>query len=103
MTSLQTCDAMSRHDEEDDWDDDGPGEYNPDDPETFPEGVYADDELPVVACPYCRKEMAEDCERCPHCGGYPSREDAPGESRSLFWVVMMLLALVAVVLMALAG
>ena len=61
----------------DDPDDDGydadnydvDDDYDPDDPETYPQGLYDDDGPPLVPCPYCRREIAEDVERCPHCGG----------------------------------
>ncbi len=60
-------------DEEDaeDWDDDG-------DP---------DDEEPTVPCPYCRREIHEDAERCPHCGQYISSADAPAAAKP-WWVMI---------------
>lgn len=77
--------------------------YDPDDPETYPPGVYAEDDFPTVPCPYCRKEIAEDVAACPYCGRYISAEDSPRKPRSSFWVIMVLLALAAVALMAFAG
>ena len=65
-------------DDEDDWDE-------PDDD--------GDDTQP---CPYCRKEIHEDAERCPHCGNYISAEDAPPSQP--VWVIVgavVCLALVA--------
>jgi hypothetical protein len=84
------------HDDDDD--------YDPDDPETYPDGMYADENLPTVPCPYCHEEVVEDVAACPYCGNYLSREDAtPGQSRSLFWVIMMLLALATAAFWAFAG
>ena len=34
-----------------------------------------DDDLPTIACPYCRAEIFEDAEQCPVCGEYISTED----------------------------
>jgi predicted nucleic acid-binding Zn ribbon protein len=87
-------------DESDEYDTDA---HDPDDPESYPPGVYADDAYPTAPCPYCRQEIAEDAVACPRCGKYMSAEDAPRERKSLFWVVMMLLALAAVAFMTLLG
>jgi hypothetical protein len=63
-----------------------------------------DDDLPLVPCPYCRAEIVEDAERCPHCGNYISAEDAPpGERKSAVWIVLMVLALLAAVSWVFAG
>ncbi len=57
-------------DDDDDWRDD--------------EEWDADNDEPTVACPYCRQEIHEDAPRCPHCGRYISREDAPRQPKSWF-------------------
>lgn len=36
-----------------------------------------DDDDDLIPCPYCRRPIYEDSERCPECGKYLSREDAP--------------------------
>ncbi len=59
---------MSRHlDDEDSW--------------------GSDDEPQTVDCPYCRASMYEDSPRCPSCGQYISREDAPAE-RKPWWILI---------------
>lgn len=73
-------------------------DYDPDEPETYPQGLYDDDGPPLIPCPYCKREMAEDVEQCPHCENYISREDAPRESNSKFVIVGMVLALLAAAL-----
>jgi hypothetical protein len=91
--------ARTRRDEPDDEDD-----YDPDDPETYPSGVYADDDGPAtVPCPHCKAEILEDSEQCPRCGNYISKEDVPREGKTGPWVMLMVLALLAAALMVLAG
>jgi len=41
---------------------------------------------PTIACPYCRAEIHEDAQRCPHCEQYISREDAP-PTRKPWWII----------------
>ena len=45
------------------------------------------DEFATVPCPYCRRDVFEDSPRCPSCGRYLSREDAPPE-RKPWWVIL---------------
>jgi hypothetical protein len=66
-----------------------------DDCDDLPDGVYHDDDMATVPCPYCRREILEDAERCPYCENYISAEDAPPQQRSLFMVIVMILALLA--------
>jgi len=99
--------ARSRYDEPDDdaddWDEsdeyDAARDYDPDDPETYPEGLYNDDSPPTVPCPRCKAEVFEDSERCPRCGNYLSREDEPTSARGAVWVIVMILALLAAVIL----
>jgi hypothetical protein len=53
----------------------------------------------TVPCPYCRAAVYEDAERCPHCGNYISREDAPS-GLPLWMKLTALVCLVAAVLWA---
>jgi hypothetical protein len=91
--------ARARHDEpDDDWDDED--HYDPDEPETYPQGLYDDDGPPTVPCPHCAADILEDSERCPECGRYLSKEDAPaGAGKSAAWWVLIILALAAAALM----
>jgi len=70
-----------------------------DDDDEYPDGVYADDDAATVLCRYCREEIHEDADRCPHCGQYQSAEDAPSEPKSKTWIVLMVLALLAAAIM----
>lgn len=85
----------NREDEDDDDFDDG---YDPDEPETYPHGVYDDDGPATIPCPHCGKEVLEDSERCPYCETYWSQEDTPTNSRRGWWMVMAVLAILAVLM-----
>jgi predicted nucleic acid-binding Zn ribbon protein len=91
-------------DDPDDWDDDydAARDYDPDDPETYPQGLYDDDGLPTIPCPYCKAEILEESERCPKCGNYLSNEDAPRQ-RGGTWIILMILALVAAAILVAGG
>ena len=97
----------STHDDPDEDDEYDPADeydayrdYDPEDLETYPQGLYDDDGPPLVPCPYCKREIAEEAEQCPHCENYISKEDAPGESKSRFWIVLMVLAMLVAALWA---
>lgn len=51
------------------------------------------DEEGLDACPFCRKMIFEDAERCPHCGQYLSDQDrlSRGPSMWVVWVIVGLL------------
>ena len=59
------------------------------------EGWDEDGSDETVPCPDCRADVYEDAERCPECGRYLSREDAP--RRHPWWVVAGALACLAMV------
>ena len=46
-----------------------------------------DDESETVPCPYCRRPIHEDAERCPYCEQYISAEDAP-PPRKPWWIIL---------------
>lgn len=94
-------------DDDDEWDSsdeyDAERDYDPEDRETYPEGLYDDDGPPTVPCRHCREEILEDSEQCPHCGMFQSDEDSPSEPKSRAWIVLMVLALIAVAMMTFIG
>lgn len=77
---------MPSRDDDDDLDE---SEY-PESPDDDEDGVE------TVACPHCLRPVYEDAERCPGCGLYLSREDAP--ARHSWWLVVGVLISLAVVL-----
>ena len=93
--------ARARYDDPDDEYDgddyDAARDYDPDDPDTYPSGVYVDGGRETVPCPHCRAEIDEESEQCPRCGMYITSEDAgqPREGKSVVWIVLMALALLA--------
>ena len=58
-----------------------------DDPDDDFDGGSDDDEAETVPCPYCRRPIHEDAERCPYCENYISREDAP-PTRKPWWIIL---------------
>ena len=65
----------------------------------FPEEPDDDDDDDgdeTVPCPYCLRPVYEDAERCPGCGQYLARGDAP--ARHPWWLVVGVLVCLAVVL-----
>jgi hypothetical protein len=57
------------------------------DPAEFPEPDWdTNDDVETVPCPYCRRPIYEEAERCPHCENYLSCEDAP--THRPWWLVI---------------
>ncbi len=54
------------------------------DDDEYPDDDDDDDE--TIPCPYCRVPVYEAAERCPACGHYLSRVDAPRHSP--WWLVL---------------
>ena len=69
-------------------DDDEDGEHFVD------QGTY-DDEPDVIPCPYCREEISELAQVCPKCKNYLSREDAPTPGKPIWWVVIVVVLILA--------
>lgn len=57
------------------------------------------DEIP---CPYCKRPIHEESQRCPHCGNYITEEDA-APARKPWWIVVGTLFLFYVVYRWIAG
>jgi len=62
----------------DEWEDDPDDEFD---------GESDDGESETVPCPYCRRLIREDADRCAYCESYISREDAP-PGRKPWWVLV---------------
>jgi len=93
--SHKSDDDEDDEDDTDDFDDDG---YDPEEPETYPQGLYDDEGPATIPCPHCATDMLEDSERCPNCGMYLSKEDVPAKSRNGLWMIVAILALLAVLM-----
>lgn len=71
-----------------DWDEDEES-----DDQLHPEGPDAsemNDEPAQVLCPYCRREISEDADRCPFCGSYVLVNDPPTH-REWWWIAALIL------------
>lgn len=64
-----------------------------------------DDETAVVECPNCGAEIYEEAPQCPVCGEYVVHDTSPWQGKPLWWIILGLLgvAAVIVVLSGLAG
>jgi hypothetical protein len=84
---------MPRHDDEwdeneEDWDGENWDDTEADEP--------ADEDDDTVPCPYCKKPVHEDAERCPHCESYISAEDTPPTHKP-WWIIIGAAACLGVV------
>lgn len=61
-----------------------------------------DDESEVVRCPNCGADVYEDAEQCPHCGEYIVHTHSAWEDKPIWWILLGLAGIVAVVVL-LAG
>jgi hypothetical protein len=55
-----------------------------------------DDEEPTVPCPYCRRQIHDDSQRCPYCEEYLSEEDMP-PARKPWWIIVGVLLVLVIV------
>ncbi len=65
------------------------------DPEDWEYPDDEDDDDETMSCPHCRASIYDDAERCPKCGSYLSREDAPW--RKPWWLLLGVFACLGVV------
>ena len=56
-----------------------------------------DDETLVVSCPGCGADVYEDAERCPVCGDYVVHETRVWSGKPLWWILLALAGVVAVI------
>lgn len=72
--------------------------FDPDDFEDeLPDEDQLDETSETVPCPECGAEIYEDAERCPVCGQYVIHRRDVWAGRPLWWIVLGLLGVVAVV------
>ncbi len=72
------------------------------DEDEFPDENDDDDLTETVPCPSCGADVYEDAEQCPYCGSYITSSTSPWGGRSVWWVALAVLGLVATIL-ALSG
>lgn len=84
---------MRRSDDQDEWDEADYAGFDTSE---------ADDDF-TAPCPYCGADIFEGGERCPQCGEYLSREDAPAAPQRAWIVVGIVICLAIVVLWIIAG
>lgn len=68
----------------------------------FPEEDESDDDLcETVRCAQCGAEVYEDAVRCPACGTYITHRSSVWSGRPVWWIVLGLLGILAVILVLL--
>lgn len=72
------------------------------DEDEFPDENDDDDSTETVPCPSCGADVYEDAEQCPSCGTYITHQANLWGGRSMWWIVLAVLGLVATIL-ALSG
>jgi uncharacterized paraquat-inducible protein A len=78
-----------------------PSPWNDDDghhDESYDDVDWDDDETSeTTACSECGEAFYEDSPRCPHCGAYVTVDTNPWSGRSLFWILLGLAGIAAVI------
>ena len=81
LTVARTRRDEPDEDEPDDWDGsdeyDAEHDYDPEDPETYPAGLYDDDGPPTDPVPALQADVFEDAEQCPQLRELPHRRRRP--------------------------
>jgi hypothetical protein len=75
--------------------DDPDDEFRDDD--DCPEEDDADDLSETIPCPECGAEVYEDAVRCPRCGTYITADTHPWSGRPVWWILLGLVGVVAVI------
>ena len=88
-----------RHDDDSDSDDE---DWElPDEEE---EGYGDDDgETPTIDCPACGATVYEDAEQCPVCGEYITQSTSAWDGKPLWWIILGLLGIFAVLSVFILG
>lgn len=75
------------------WDDDWPED-------DWDEGEDDDVDSYTVACPDCGTDVYEDAEQCPACGNYIVHSSSGNvwQGRPVWWIVIGILGIIAVIL-----
>ena len=64
----------------------------------WPDEDDDEDESLVVTCPNCGTQVYEDAEQCPSCGEYIVHGSSVWSEKPLWWVLLALAGVVAVIL-----
>jgi hypothetical protein len=57
-----------------------------------------DDEEMTIPCPKCGAEVFDDAEQCPACGSYLIHDTRVWSGKSIWWIALGLLGIIAVIL-----
>jgi hypothetical protein len=70
----------------------------------YPEEADGDDgSADTIGCPHCGADVYEDADQCPECGMYLVADTRVWSGKSLWWIALGLLGIVAVILALVLG
>lgn len=70
----------------------------------YPDEADLDDgSADTIVCPHCGADVYEDADQCPECGMFLLADTRVWSSRSLWWIVLGLLGVVAAILALVLG
>lgn len=70
----------------DDWETDDADADWPDDD---------DGETLTIPCPFCKADIYEESEQCPHCGEYVVRSSTAWNGKPIWWIILGILGIIA--------
>jgi hypothetical protein len=59
---------------------------------------YDEDAAVTLPCPACGAQVDEQSPRCPHCGNYITHDASIWSGRSIWWIALGVLGIIAVIL-----
>ncbi len=71
---------------------------SPDDLEDREYPDIEDDEEMTIPCPKCGAEVFDDADQCPSCGWYLIHDTRAWSGKSIWWIALGLLGIIAVIL-----
>ena len=78
-------------------------EHDVDDPDYDDDSGDEDQTADTIRCTQCGASIYEDSVRCPYCGWYVTPDTSPWSGRPLWWILLALVGIAALVVTLLLG